>query len=209
MFESSAVSGVADQLALSATDEQVSQWCTHLELLLRWNKAYNLTAITDPKDVITHHLADSLSVIPYIVGNRVLDVGTGGGFPGIPLAIYYPNKEVILVDTVQKKTRFLRQVVGDLGLQNVQVFHARVEQLKLDESVSEIVSRAFSSISQFVQLTEHLADRHTRWLAMKGKFPHDELKALSGHFAYTSHPLEVPGLDAERHLIQINRKHAD
>lgn len=184
---------------------QIDRFASHLNLLLKWNKAYNLTAITDQDQVITQHLLDSLSIKSAIEGKSIYDIGTGGGFPGIPMAITFPEKRFILVDTVQKKTRFLRQVVAQLGLKNVEVKHARVETLKPEKKADQIVSRAFSSIPDFLNLTLNLADDHTEWLAMKGKSPTEELETLSPELTYTVDPLNVPGLNAERHLVRIQK----
>lgn len=200
-----AVSQIADSLSIVADDSQVGAWVDHLDLLLRWNKVFNLTAITNPSDVLSQHLSDSLSVAPYVHGETVFDIGTGGGFPGIPLAILFPEAQFTLVDTVQKKTRFLKQVVGELKLSNVQVVNARVESLTPDSKANQVISRAFSSLEDFLQLTSGLASHQTEWLAMKGKLPSQELKALPNEFTYTVVPLTVPGLDAERHLIRIRK----
>lgn len=200
-----AVVAALHRLDLNSTELQIDQWLAHLDLLLRWNKAYNLTAITEPNEVITQHLLDSLSIQESVTGPLVYDIGTGGGFPGIPLAILFPQFEFVLVDTVQKKTRFLRQVVSQLGLTNVSVIHARVETLKPGDSANQIVSRAFSSIKDFLNLTQNLSSTETEWLAMKGKLPTGELEALQDEFTYTVNSLNVPGLNADRHLIRLQK----
>ena len=206
VFDQKQLAKIVSTLDLQVGDQQLRQWQQHLELLLRWNKAYNLTAITKPNEVLTHHLCDSLVIAPYVTSGQIVDVGTGGGFPGIPMAVFYPEKNFVLVDTVLKKVRFLRQVVAELGLSNVEVRHARVEELSFSPAAGQVVSRAFSTINDFLSLTQKIADPDTQWLAMKGRYPEDELRALSNDFAYTSTPLQVPGLDAERHLIQIHRR---
>lgn len=170
------------------------------DLLLKWNKTYNLTALRDPQQALSHHLLDSLAILPHVGSGPLLDVGSGGGLPGIPLAIARPDLAVCMVDTVQKKTTFLQQAVIELGLRNVTVHHARVEEMV--GQFAQITSRAFSELALFVSLTGHLLAPGGRWLAMKGVRPDDEIAALpAGIVVDAIIPLTVPGLDAERHLI--------
>lgn len=170
------------------------------DLLLKWNKTYNLTALRDPAQAVSHHLLDSLAILPHVGDGPLLDVGAGGGLPGIPLAIARPQLSVSMVDTVQKKATFLQQAAIELGLKNVAVHHARVEEMR--GQYAQISSRAFAETGLFVELTRHLLAPGGRWLAMKGIRPDDELSALPADIAVDSIiPLHVPGLDAERHLI--------
>lgn len=170
------------------------------DLLLKWNKTYNLTALRDPEQAISHHLLDSLAILPHVGNGSLLDVGSGGGLPGIPLAITRPELSVSMVDTVQKKTTFLQQAAIELSLRNVTVHHARVEEMQ--GQYEQISSRAFAEIGLFISLTRHLLAPGGRWLAMKGQRPDDELKALPADITVEAIvPLTVPGLDAERHLI--------
>ena len=170
------------------------------DLLLKWNKIYNLTALRDPAQAISHHLLDSLVILPHVGAGNLLDVGSGGGLPGIPLAIIRPELAVTLVDTVQKKATFLQQAAIELGLKNVAVHHARVEEMS-GEYV-QITSRAFAELALFVNLTRHLLAPGGRWLAMKGVRPDAELNALPADIVVEAViPLTVPGLSAERHLI--------
>jgi len=170
------------------------------DLLLKWNKTYNLTALRDPQQALSHHLLDSLAILPHVGPGPLLDVGSGGGLPGIPLAIARPDLTVCMVDAVQKKTTFLQQVVIELGLRNVTVHHARVEEMV--GQFAQITSRAFAELHLFVGLTRHLLAPGGRWLAMKGVRPDDEIAALpAGIVVDAIIPLTVPGLDAERHLI--------
>lgn len=172
----------------------------YLDLLLKWNKTYNLTAVRDPEQGLTHHLLDSLAILPWVDERRLLDVGSGGGLPGIPLAILRPELSITLVDAVQKKVSFLQQAVIELGLPNVQAVHARVE--KLDGRFGQITSRAFAGLQDFVALTRHLLEPDGHWLAMKGVLPEDEMARLPANVVVEdSVSLTVPGLDAERHLI--------
>ena len=170
------------------------------DLLLKWNRTYNLTALRDPQQVISHHLLDALAILPHVGAGPLLDVGSGGGLPGIPLAIARPDLSVTLVDTVQKKATFLQQAAIELELKSVAVHHARVEEMR--GQYAQISSRAFAELARFISLTHHLLAPGGRWLAMKGARPDDEIKALSaGSEVEAIIPLAVPGLDAERHLI--------
>ncbi|HEX9194916.1 MAG TPA: 16S rRNA (guanine(527)-N(7))-methyltransferase RsmG [Azonexus sp.] len=170
------------------------------DLLLKWNKTYNLTALRDPQQALSHHLLDSLAILPHVGPGPLLDVGSGGGLPGIPLAIARPDLVVSMVDTVQKKTTFLQQAAIELGLRNVTVHHARVEEMV--GQFAQITSRAFAELTSFVSLTRHLLAPGGRWLAMKGVRPDDEITVLpAGIVVDAIVPLTVPGLDAERHLI--------
>ena len=170
------------------------------DLLLKWNKTYNLTALRDPAQAIPLHLLDSLAILPHVGNGALLDVGSGGGLPAIPLAIVRPELSVSMVDTVQKKTTFLQQAVIELGLTNAAVYHARVE--KMSGQYAQISSRAFSELGLFVELTRHLLAPGGRWLAMKGGRPDDEIASLPADISVEAIiPLTVPGVDAERHLI--------
>lgn len=172
------------------------------DLLLKWNRTYNLTAIRDPEQALAHHILDSLAILPWVGEEPLLDVGSGGGLPGIPLAIARPALAVTLIDAVDKKASFQRQAAIELGLGNVAALHGRVEALS--GSFAQIVSRAFSDLAAFVGVTRHLLAPGGRWLAMKGLHPVAELAALpSGVVVDAVHPLTVPGLDAERHLIVL------
>lgn len=170
------------------------------DLLLKWNKIYNLTALRDPQQAISHHLLDSLVILPHVGAGNLLDVGSGGGLPGIPLAIARPELAVTMVDTVQKKATFLQQAAIELGLKNVAVHHARVEEMS--GQYAQISSRAFAELALFVSLTRHLLAPGGRWLAMKGVRPDAEINALPADILVEAViPLTVPDLAAERHLI--------
>ena len=178
----------------------------YLALLDKWNRVYNLTAVRDAGRMVSHHLLDSLAAVPYFVGDSVLDVGSGGGLPGIPLAIARPELQVTLIDSIAKKTAFLLQVKAELGLANLKVVTGRVEDYRPETGFDVITSRAFSDLKEFVTLTRHLLNPGGRWLAMKGLYPHEELAALPSDVKVSAdHALAVPGLEASRHLIVLER----
>jgi 16S rRNA (guanine527-N7)-methyltransferase len=195
--------GVA-AMGLPVTAAMQQQLLDYQALLSKWNKVYNLTAVRDPAEMITLHLLDSLSVLPYINSRSLLDVGSGGGLPGIVLAICLPELQVTTIDTVQKKAIFMRQVKGELGLSNLNVVHGRVELYEAEEQFAGIISRAFSEIKQFMALTQHLLVDGGHWYAMKGMSPDEELSNL-GVKASKVYPLFVEGLAAERHLAVIEK----
>jgi len=201
------VNGAAE-LGLPLSDAQQTLLLAYLELLIKWNKAYNLTAVRDPNEMVSRHLLDSLSVVPYVAqgGERWLDVGSGGGMPGIPLAILFPERAFTLLDSNGKKTRFLTQVKLELKLANLEVIHSRVEQYQPAQPFAGITSRAFSSLADFAEWTRHLGDTETHWLAMKGVQPADELQALPSDFSLCScEVLKVPGCQGQRHLLILRR----
>lgn len=185
----------------SGDEARATQMEEYLSELLRWNKAFNLTAITEPGEMVVRHLLDSLSIAPWVHG-RILDVGTGAGLPAIPLAIMDPELDVIALDSTAKKVRFMLHIVRHLNLQNVEPMHARIEEYTALAPFDTVVSRAFASISDFANATRHLLGPHTRLLAMKGQRPDDELEALPGWIEVEAvEKLAVPGLHAERHLV--------
>ncbi len=174
----------------------------YLELLERWNRSFNLTAVRDQADMVTRHLLDALSIAPYVTGGSLLDIGSGAGLPGLVLAICNPGHPVRLLDSNGKKARFLREAVRQLGLQHVSVEQQRVEQATGQYDC--ITARAFASLPDMLRWGGHLLAREGRWLAMKGRYPEEELDALPAEFeAEHVHALKVPGLDAQRHLVVL------
>lgn len=173
----------------------------YLDLLAKWNKTYNLTAIHQPARMLTHHLLDSLAVLPHVGAGPLLDVGSGAGLPGIPLAIARPSLAVTLIDASEKKCGFMRQAAIELALPNVQVVHGRVEAYQSDIGYAQIISRAFSGLAEFARMTRHLLATPGQWLAMKGQRPSAELAHLAWVKVVRDVELHIPGLDAERHLI--------
>ena len=193
------------ELGLKVTDGQRSSLLKYIELLLKWNKVYNLTAVRDPAEIVVRHLLDSLAVAPWCTGQRLIDVGTGGGLPGVPLAILYPDKDIHLLDGNSKKTRFLFQVKTALGLDNVTVHHARVESFAPIAQYDAVLSRAFASLLDMVTGCDHLLGESGQFLAMKGELSELELGSVValGHKS-TVHALSVPGLREQRHLVILS-----
>ncbi len=175
----------------------------YLELLAKWNKTYNLTAIHEPARMLTHHLLDSLAVLPWVRAGHLLDVGSCAGLPCIPLALARPDLSVTLLDASQKKAAFMQQAIIELGLGNTTALHGRVEDLKAEAPHEQIISRAFSDLSDFVRLSRHLLAPGGVWLAMKGVHPDEEIARLQGARLAAAHRLHIPGLGADRHLIML------
>jgi 16S rRNA (guanine527-N7)-methyltransferase len=198
--------GIRD-MKLGLTEDQQGKLMDYLALMAKWNAVYNLTSLRDPMQMVTHHLLDSLAAVPAFAGARnVLDVGAGGGLPGIVLAIARPDMKVSLVDTVHKKTAFLTQVKAELGLSNVTVYTARVEQLEVPAKFDVITSRAFADLSDFVNWSGHLLEDGGQFIALKGVAPPEEQQRLPQEWKVTGlQALQVPRLGAERHLIFIAR----
>jgi 16S rRNA (guanine527-N7)-methyltransferase len=188
--------------------DQIDKLLDYLALLAKWNAVYNLTSVRDPVQMVTQHLLDSLAAVPAFVGAAsVLDVGAGGGLPGIVLAIACPSVKVSLIDTVHKKTAFLTQVKAELGLANVTVHTARVEQLQVPHKFDVITSRAFADLSDFVNWSGHLLAEDGLFIALKGVAPPEEQQRLPQQWLVSElRQLKVPGMDAERHLVFIKRK---
>jgi 16S rRNA (guanine527-N7)-methyltransferase len=202
MTEAALLASGITQMGLDVSRETQEKLLEYMVLLQKWNKVYNLTAVRDPKEMVTLHLLDSLSVLPHVNAKNLLDVGSGAGLPGVVLAIVKPELKVTTIDTVQKKTIFMRQVKGELNLHNLEVVHARVESYQTVEKFEMIISRAFSEIALFVNLTKHLLAEHGVWLAMKGQIPYLELNGLDVKNKKVI-PLSVAGLEAERHLVVL------
>jgi 16S rRNA (guanine527-N7)-methyltransferase len=193
--------GLAD-LGLDVSDEGRKRLLAFVALLARWNRAYNLTAVRDPLRMVPRHLLDSLSISPFLRGSPILDLGSGAGLPGIPLAILHPGRRFVLLDSNGKKTRFLRQAVLELALDQVEIVQARMESYRPQEKFATIVSRAVTSLAELWAAAEPLLERRGRLLVMKGRFPGDELSDLATP-APSVQRLSVPFLDGERHLVEI------
>ena len=196
--------GVAE-LGLEIGPGTQTKLLAYLELMAKWNRVYNLTALRNPGEWVTHHLLDSLSVLPHIRGPLVVDVGSGAGLPGLVLAMVRPDWQVVSVEAVDKKAAFQRQAAAELALTNVKVEGRRVEDVVLEGGADTVVSRAFSSLADFVNLTRHLLKPGGQWAAMKGKLPEGEIAALPKDVKLRQVvELKVPGLNAERCVVLMN-----
>ncbi|MEY3807237.1 MAG: hypothetical protein RI893_213 [Pseudomonadota bacterium] len=194
------VSGIT-ALNLTVTDEQLEQLLAFIKLIEKWNKAYNLTAIRNREEMVKLHILDSLAILPHLEGKRIIDIGTGAGLPGIPLAICLPDISFTLLDSNAKKTRFVQQVVLELKLKNVDIFHSRVENHQPKQGYDAVLVRAFASLSEIIKLTSHLLVKGGVLLAMKGQNLEQELAEITAKSAVIS--VSVPGTDVERCLVRI------
>lgn len=189
------------------TDQQVAALARFLRLLDKWNKAFNLTGVRDLSEMVTRHVLDSVSVRPYLHGLSILDVGTGAGFPGIPLAVMEPQRQFSLLDSGGKKIRFVRHSTGELAIGNVSVVHERVEDYDPADPFDMVLCRAFTSIGDFTRRCGHLAVKGGRLLAMKGRFPEAELSSIPNNWETVEvTPVNIPGLAGERHIVVLQRR---
>jgi len=207
----SALREAASQLPLNFSPEVLEQLLDYLALLHKWNAVYNLTAVRDPSHMLTQHLLDCMATVPaFVNAQRLLDVGSGAGLPGVVIAIWArqnaPTMQVHLIDTVHKKTAFLTQVKAELGLRNVIVHTGRVEQLEMNEKCDVITSRAFAELSDFVRWSGHLLASGGELIALKGQAASEELERLPAEWQITGRTaVNVPGLNAQRHLVHVTR----
>lgn len=191
-------------LSLDLDEVRQETLIRYLILLDKWNNAYNLSGIRDINRMVAYHLLDSLAIIPHIDGKTILDVGTGAGLPGIPLAISLPEKRFLLLDSNGKKTRFLFQVKTDLGLDNVSIFNDRIENFQSPEQIDIVLCRAFAALDRFVAQSSLLLRGGTKLLAMKGQYPEEEIACLPDSVAVGKViTLEVPGVNGPRHLVEM------
>lgn len=192
---------------LSVSDQQIKLLIQYVELLNKWNKAYNLTAVRDPKEMVIKHIMDSLMIGPLIKGESFIDVGTGPGLPGIPLAILYPERNFVLLDSLGKRITFLRQVVFQLKLENVKPLLSRVEEYQPEKLFDGVLSRAFSSLNDMVSWCSHLiTEEKGIFYALKGQYPKDEISSLPENIEMiASDKIIVPQLTGDRHLIQLKK----
>jgi 16S rRNA (guanine527-N7)-methyltransferase len=198
----------ARELGIELSDERVTKLLAHLDILDDWNTRMNLTAIRERPQQITKHLLDSLTMHPWLQGPRVADIGSGAGFPGIPLAIVAPDMQFALLESVGKKCRFLEQVRDSLGLANVEVVQSRAETYQPARRFDTVLARAVGPVADLVKYAGGLVGGGGRFLAMKGRYPEEELaRKLNGWKVAAVHRLHVPGLDEERHLVELCRSH--
>lgn len=194
------------ELSLTVSHEQQQKLLGYLAQLHKWNKAYNLSGLHDLDEMLVLHIIDSLAVLPFFTADRIADIGTGAGLPGMVLAICKPEAELFLIDSNSKKTRFLFQTAAMLGLRNVHAVHARAEGYAIPAQVAIVTSRAFASLRNFIESSQHLLADNGRMLAMKGQYPAAELTDLPAGFTlFASHPLHVPYTAVTRHLLDIRR----
>ena len=196
-------------MGLDLTADRQEKLLAYVALLYKWNRTYSLTALREQDKAVSHHLLDSLAILPLVPPGSLLDVGSGGGTPGIPLAIARPDLQVTLLDSNSKKAAFLQQAAIELGLTNVSVHGGRVEQYHPAIGFAAITSRAFAELADFVALTRHLLAPNGVWLAMKGVMPREEIAGLPGDVCVEAvHALQVPGIEGERHLLVMRRREA-
>lgn len=194
-------------LGISLDEAARQQLIHYLDLLEKWNRAYNLTSVRKPEQMVTHHLLDSLVVIPYIKPPRILDIGSGAGLPGIPLAIANKDWQIEMLDSNNKKTRFITQAISELGLENADVVQSRAEEYHPDKPYDTVISRAYSSLEKMVLTAGQHCAKDGRMLAMKGAYPMMELEQVPEPYEVSEVcPLKVPGLDAERHIVILKHK---
>ncbi|MDU2941173.1 MAG: 16S rRNA (guanine(527)-N(7))-methyltransferase RsmG [Enterobacteriaceae bacterium] len=198
------LSRLLDKAGISLSDHQKNQLVAYVDMLHKWNKAYNLTSVRDPNEMLVRHILDSVVVAPYLEGTRFIDVGTGPGLPGIPLSIVRPEAQFTLLDSLGKRVRFLRQVQHELKLDNVQPVQSRVEDFPAEPPFDGVISRAFASLTDMVQWCHHLPGEKGRFYALKGQLPDDEISQLPVEFSVESViKLRVPELEGERHLVLL------
>lgn len=179
-------------------------YLAYITFLSKWNRAYNLTAIQDPKEMVTKHVLDSLAIVPFIHGKRILDVGSGAGLPGIPLALYFQDKTFVLLDSHGKKTRFLQEMVRRLGLTHVEIVQSRAEDYEVSAPFDTVTARAVSEVRLLLKWTDRLLAPGGEWVAMKGKVPDAELALLNS--PYEVHPYTVPGVEGQRCVVCIKKQ---
>ncbi|SFR12055.1 MULTISPECIES: 16S rRNA (guanine(527)-N(7))-methyltransferase RsmG [unclassified Enterobacter] len=198
------LSRLLNEAGISLTDHQKQQLVAYVDMLHKWNKAYNLTSVRDPNEMLIRHILDSIVVAPHLTGSRFIDVGTGPGLPGVPLAIVLPEAHFTLLDSLGKRIRFLRQVQHELKLENITPVQSRVEDFPAEPPFDGVVSRAFASLNDMVSWCHHLPGEQGRFYALKGQVPDDEIAALPAGLTVESVvKLAVPQLDGERHLVVI------
>ncbi|EBF0276450.1 16S rRNA (guanine(527)-N(7))-methyltransferase RsmG [Salmonella enterica] len=198
------LSRLLDEAGISLTDHQKTLLVAYVDMLHKWNKAYNLTSVRDPAEMVVRHILDSIVVAPYLQGQRFIDVGTGPGLPGIPLAIVLPDAHFTLLDSLGKRVRFLRQVQHELRLENITPVQSRVEAYPSEPPFDGVISRAFASLNDMVSWCHQLPGEKGRFYALKGQLPEDEIASLPDEFSVEFvEKLRVPQLEGERHLVII------
>lgn len=198
------LSRLLDEAGISLTEHQKNQLIAYVDMLHKWNKAYNLTSVRDPNEMLVRHILDSIVVAPHLQGERFIDVGTGPGLPGIPLSIVRPESHFTLLDSLGKRVRFLRQVQHELKLENITPVQSRVEEFPSEPPFDGVISRAFASLDDMLSWCCHLPGENGRFYALKGQLPEEEIASLPAAFSVESVvKLRVPQLEGERHLVVI------
>jgi len=198
------LSRLLDEAGISLTDRQKNQLVAYVDMLNKWNKAYNLTSVRDPNEMLVRHILDSIVVAPHLQGERFIDVGTGPGLPGIPLSIVLPECRFTLLDSLGKRVRFLKQVQHELKLDNITPVQSRVEAFPAEPPFDGVISRAFASLNDMVSWCQHLPAEQGRFYALKGVMPEEEIAQLpAGYSVESAIKLQVPQLEGERHLVII------
>lgn len=194
------------ELSFEVNAEQQEKLVNFVLLLNKWNKAYNLSSVRNPQDMLIKHIFDSIVVAPHLQGNTFADVGTGPGLPGIPLAIMYPEKSFTLIDSLGKRIIFIKQAIHELGISNVTPIQSRVELIKPEQAFDGVLSRAFASLNDMLHWCEHLVDEDGEFLALKGQLRQDEINQIPAKFTLVqSIPLLIPSLVGDRHLVKIKK----
>jgi 16S rRNA (guanine527-N7)-methyltransferase len=203
MLDHSLASGL-DALGVQLTRETQTKLLDYLELIRKWNRTYNLTAVREPQQMLTHHVLDSLAAVPHLAGTHIVDVGSGAGLPGIPIALALPAAQIALVESSHKKHTFLQQALIELDLKNAQAVNVRIETWDAPRRFDVVISRAFSDLAEFVTLAGPLCAADGVIVAMKGVYPYEELAQVpQGYRVDDVIPLQVPGMEAERHLVRV------
>jgi 16S rRNA (guanine527-N7)-methyltransferase len=196
--------------SLEVSEQQQNLLISYILMVNRWNKAFNLTSVREPEKMVIKHIVDSIVVAPHLDKTHYIDVGTGPGLPGIPLAIMCPDKHFILLDSLGKRVRFMKQVAHELNIPNIQPVQSRVEEFVPNTKIDGVLSRAFASLKDMLHWCQHLVDSHGVYLALKGQLPLDELEELpSGFTLQETIKLDVPGLEGERHIVKIKKQPSD
>lgn len=198
--------GYIAQTDLQVSESQLDVLVAYVQMMDKWNKAYNLTSVRDPKQMLVKHIMDSIMIAPHLTRTRYIDVGTGPGLPGIPLAIMCPDKHFVLLDSLGKRVRFMKQVGFELKLANITPVQSRVEEYRSDQPLDGVLSRAFASLKDMLHWCQHLVDTQGEFLALKGLYPAEELADMPAEFHLSeSIELDIPGLQGTRHLLRINK----
>ena len=196
-----------NQLDIKVSEPQQQKLIAFVLMMDKWNKAYNLTSVRNPKDMVLKHLVDSIVIAPHLSGQVYIDVGTGPGLPGIPLAILHPELTFILLDSLGKRVRFMKQVAYELKIDNIQPVQSRVEDYQSSLVIDGVISRAFASLKDMLHWCQHLVDSSGLFLALKGQLPEEEISQLPAEYSVVDIiKLQVPGLEGDRHLVKIQKK---